>query len=345
MNILFLTHDYPNYVPDLLLHGLRKLLGPGVVDFPRKDSLYRGDLFGVTSDQYACPELLPTDEDVDREDIPQKIRNNYFKYIICDVRLTLKDVGFTDQGIGLVRYGGIRLIPLFRDEQQELPPGIVLIDGEDYPLLIPPGQYAVCRRETDGTDYSIPLPIALPEEIMRWITSHDDEEKLYSVGFLGAVDNTTPERRGLIEKIIDRYPDSLLQTSNVPSPDNPCPAGRVGRNDYYIALQRCKVVLNLKGAGYDTFRYWENAACKAVHISQRMPLFIPHDFVEGQSILRFSSVEELMMLIDMVLEGKIQEERMIQESRHHLFNFHLTTRRAMYLLDRLRKVFVKRAVV
>ena len=44
MKILFLTHPYPNYVPDLLLHGLRKLLGPDVIDFPRKDCLYDGIL-------------------------------------------------------------------------------------------------------------------------------------------------------------------------------------------------------------------------------------------------------------------------------------------------------------
>lgn len=339
MNILFLTDCYPNYVPDLLLHGLRKLLGPRVVDYPRKDSLYRGDLFGVTTDQYVCPDLFPSDEDIDRDDILQKIRNNFFKYIICDVRLTLKTVGLNDQGFEMLRYGGIRSIPLFKDEHQALPSGVALIDGEDFPIFITPGPYAVCRRETDGTDFSIPLPMALPEEIMHWITSHDDEEKRYSVGFLGSVNNLTPERREVIEKIYDRYPDCLLQTSIVPSQDNPCPAGRVGRDEYYIALQRCKVVLNFRGAGYDTFRYWENAACKSVHIAQRMPLFIPFDFIEGQSILRFSSVEELIMLIDFVLEGKIQDSNIIQESRNHLVNFHLTTKRAMYLLDRLQRVF------
>ena len=44
MKLLFLTHPYPNYVPDLLLHGLRKLVGPTVVDYPRKDCVYDGVL-------------------------------------------------------------------------------------------------------------------------------------------------------------------------------------------------------------------------------------------------------------------------------------------------------------
>ena len=34
--ILMLCHEKPNYIPDLLLHGLRKLLGEAVVDYPEK---------------------------------------------------------------------------------------------------------------------------------------------------------------------------------------------------------------------------------------------------------------------------------------------------------------------
>ena len=44
MNILFFTHPYPNYVPDLLMHGLRKILGEQLVDYPRKTSVYEGVL-------------------------------------------------------------------------------------------------------------------------------------------------------------------------------------------------------------------------------------------------------------------------------------------------------------
>jgi hypothetical protein len=60
MNILFLTHPYPNYGPDLLLHGLRKLLGPAVVDFPRKDCVYEGILgLGVCPAAWAFWVLQP----------------------------------------------------------------------------------------------------------------------------------------------------------------------------------------------------------------------------------------------------------------------------------------------
>ncbi len=61
---------------------------------------------------------------------------------------------------------------------------IVAIDGEDFPVSIKPGPFVICRRETDGTDYSIPLPMALPEEIFNRITSYGDNPKSYSFGFL-----------------------------------------------------------------------------------------------------------------------------------------------------------------
>lgn len=88
IKILFVTHPYPNYVPDLLLHGLRKMLGPDMVDFPRKDCVYAGILgLGVCPENQKCPNWFPLDKNtIDREEIPQKIINGVFKYIICDIR-------------------------------------------------------------------------------------------------------------------------------------------------------------------------------------------------------------------------------------------------------------------
>ncbi|MCP4252938.1 MAG: hypothetical protein GY775_05940 [Candidatus Scalindua sp.] len=55
MKILFITDSFPNYVPDLLLHGLRKLLGEQVVDYPRKECLYEGVKEGTHSEMYYEP--------------------------------------------------------------------------------------------------------------------------------------------------------------------------------------------------------------------------------------------------------------------------------------------------
>jgi hypothetical protein len=317
MRILFLTHSYPNYVPDLLLHGLRKLVGPEVVDYPRKDCLYQGVLgLGVCPPNQLCPGWFPDDHgEIDRFDIPAKIARGYFTHVACDVRAW----------------------DHWRDQLYRAPCRTVLIDGEDRPFPVRPGNHILCRRETDGSDFSIPLPMALPEEIFRWIASYDEAPKRYSIGFLGS----TPDgrRRELIEALAGRYPDCLFSASAVPSADDPFPEGRYGRDEYYRELQKCRIVLSLSGSGYDTFRFWEHAACNALHAAQRFPLYLPDDFEEGVSIVRFAHIDELHRAIEQADPGSETCREIVMNSRLRLFQCHLTTARATYFLDRIRRAF------
>jgi hypothetical protein len=317
MKILFFTDQYPNYVPDLLLHGLRKLLGPGVVDFPRKDCVYQGVLgLGVCPEDQRCPNWFPDNNGViDRDDIWRKVSRDYFNYIICDSR------AFTN----------------LLDNLSAWPSGLIVVDGEDFPAQIPPGKYVLCRRETDGSDYCIPLPMAMPEEILQWIASYDTAPKQYSIGFLGSTPGGV--RKKIAETIVQYYPDALLQISAIPTVTEPSPGGRLGRDDYYRNLQKCRVLLSLPGKGYDTFRFWENASCTAVHVSAKTPLFIPNDFIEESHIFRIVQIDELRSIIDRVLEKKIKTDEVIRNARQQLVQFHLTTKRAEYFLDRVKKAF------
>jgi hypothetical protein len=314
MKILFITTLQANYVPDLLLHGLRKLMGPDVVDFPKKECLYQGILgLIVCPDDQLCPGWFPPDNgDIDREDIGKKVDTGYFQYIISDYRA----------------------LHFLLENLSSWPSGLVVVDGEDTSSQIPIGRYVICRRETDGSDFSIPLPMALPEEILQWISSYHNTPKEYSIGFLGST--IDGERRRTIETVAKDFPDALFRISDVPSEDNPAPKERLTRDDYYLNLQKCQIVLSLPGAGYDTFRFWENAACNAIHVALKVPLFIPNDFVDGEHILRFTHLDELRRKLDQVLERKIKSDEMISKGRFHLTNYHLTTNRAKYFLDRIK---------
>jgi hypothetical protein len=317
MKILFLTSPFPNFVPDLLLHGLRKLMDSEVIDFPRKDSLYKGDLVGFSPAGQCNHPFFPQDENrIDRTDIPRKIASGYFRYVICD----------------------LRIFPRFLQTIHEIPKGCVVVDGEDQPQTVPLGPYVVCRRETDGSDFSIPLPISLPEEVMDWIQSYDSNPKEYSVGFLGSFDERYRERKEIAEAVSKWYEDCLFNVCAVPPPNGETPDGWVSRDLYYSNLQKCRVLLNVRGAGYDTFRFWENAACNAVQVSQEMPLYIPNAFEHGIHLLRFSCLTNLRKNIDQVLEEKIDTPKMIRESRDHLLKYHTSQARALYLLDRLEKI-------
>ncbi|MFQ3574251.1 MAG: glycosyltransferase [Thermodesulfovibrionales bacterium] len=320
LRILFLTHPYPNYVPDLLLHGLRKLLGERVIDYPRKECLYKGFLgTGVSDESQLLKGWFPKDDNIDREDIDKKIQKGFFTYVLCDLR-----------AINTVLGGNL-------DIPKDL--CFAIIDGEDTRQRIPLGNYLVFQRETDGSDYSIPLQMSMPEDVLNIIRNFDNVEKRYSVCFLGSAAHMSDDRISYITAIKERYSDALLNLTHIPTPQNPMPQGRLGRIDYYTALQSCKVVLNLKGAGYDTFRYWENCSTLSVHLSQNTPLLIPNDFIEGQHILRFSTVREMIDKIDMVLQDKINSTDMVQNCRNHLLKYHLTTKRAEYVLKKLKEVF------
>jgi hypothetical protein len=104
-------------------------------------------------------------------------------------------------------------------------------------------------------------------------------------------------------------------------------------------LQKCHIVLSLAGEGNDTFRFWENAACNANHVSAKSPLYIPDDFVEAVHIIRFQDIDGLRKAIDAVMEDKFDTSFIVANGRQHLINHHLTTGRAAYFVDRMKSAF------
>jgi hypothetical protein len=319
MKILFVTDPYPNYVPDLLLHGLRKLLGPQVVDYPRKDCLYEGILgVGVCPEELRCTDWFPDDDGkIDRTDVWLKVKKEAFDLVIADFRAS----------------------PLLLKHHGTWPKRCVIIDGEDKPQKIPAEHVVICRRETDGSDFSIPLPMALPVETFNWIQQYDNVPKQYSIGFMGC---TLDGMRGeLIASLARHYSDTFFKITDIPSGTNLLPEGRLGRDVYYQTLQQCRMVLSLSGDGWDTFRFWENAACNALHLAHRMPLYIPDDFVDDQEIIRFGDLDDLRRKMDPVLENQEIYYRLIRQGRRKLLSAHTTQHRATYLLDRLMPVFGK----
>ena len=303
-----LTSAYPNYVPDLVLHGLRKLFGERVVDFPRKDCVYEGICGQPNLDP--VPGFMAADGAVDREDIGAKLAKGHFDLVICDIR------AFNDR-LALLQAS---ICPL------------ALLDGEDFAVPIRPGPYAILRRETDGNDFSIPVQMAVPAEILAWIDRHAGTEKTHSVGFLGSRGKLTPDRNAMLDELARIFPDGLIGAWAV---GETAP----GRDGYYRKLQSCKVVLTLPGAGNDTFRYWENSACAAVHVCKRMTLFIPDEFREDREIIKFDGIYELAAKVERILDGRIDANAMAERQRQWLLAHHTTERRAATMIDRLRRAF------
>ena len=319
MKILFLTHPYPNYVPDLLLHGLRKLLDTSVVDYPRKDCVYEGVLgLGVCPDEQKSNNWFPADSAVDRTDIQQKINSGFFDYIVTDIRAM-------EMATDMLASARCK--------------GVAVIDGEDKPVPMRPGPYLFFQRETDGSSHSIPLPMAMPEEIFDEISHFDSESKTYSVGFVGSLSDQDGFRKRVVSALKEYFPEGLFRLSGVADGNNPVPEGRLGKHNYYKSLQQCETLVTLRGAGYDTFRYWEHISCNSVNVVEKFPLFIPNQFIEDKHLLRFTSDRELIQQIETILNQPDRAAEMINAARKHLSRAHMTSHRAGYFIDKLFAAF------
>lgn len=85
MRLLYLCSPGPDYLSDDLLYGLRSLLGENVVDFPKKEFLYRANslsadrsrMWGRGFHGFGLPDI-----EVDRTDIPGKLAAGYFDAVV-----------------------------------------------------------------------------------------------------------------------------------------------------------------------------------------------------------------------------------------------------------------------
>ena len=86
MKILFFTDSHEDYVPDSLLHGLKRLFGSQVVDYPRKDILYKKDDLSKNHKLWGRGFTLYTglleDDGADRYDIGQKLQDNFYDLVL-----------------------------------------------------------------------------------------------------------------------------------------------------------------------------------------------------------------------------------------------------------------------
>lgn len=86
MRILYFTSPVEDYLGDAILHGLRNIYGADCVDFPKCDIMYRNCpehiLKQVRGNGFTLYSGLLEDINVDRFNIEQKIKDNYFDLII-----------------------------------------------------------------------------------------------------------------------------------------------------------------------------------------------------------------------------------------------------------------------
>lgn len=106
------------------------------------------------------------------------------------------------------------------------------------------------------------------------------------------------------------------------------------KGDFYLQeLARCKVVLNFRGGGWDTLRYWEAPAVGSFMISQKPQIVIPHNF-EHQKHVVFcqDDLSDLIELCEYYLKSENQREAIAAAGKQHLLLHHSHIARVRYIL-------------
>ena len=105
---------------------------------------------------------------------------------------------------------------------------------------------------------------------------------------------------------------------------------------YLQELAQCKVVLNFRGGGWDTMRYWEVPAVGSFMITEKPGILIPDDFVNGRDVVYCDeTLDDLTDLCDYYLKHDDERERIAASGKNHLMEFHTDVARARFLLSKL----------
>jgi hypothetical protein len=325
-SVLFLTGNTDDYLSDSLFHGLRTVLGPAVVDFPKRDISYRSyphveRLYGHGFTLYGLLE----EEEVDRRLPMDRARQGEFDLIV-----------FGD----IWRYFGpfVELLP-WLDRSR-----VAFLDGADYPAPFPYG----------SAFWRVPQWWTLPRAHKR------------GTYFKRELSDTTIQRRYLLplpKTLVRRLPFakslrptafSIPEEKIVPAPPvkekdfpahivDPEVAERVGavstyafdrESDYYRDLQVSRFGITTKRAGWDCLRHYELAANGAVpcfrELELKPPRSAPHGLRAGLNCLSYKDADDLMSQIEALPEGRYEE---LQAGAIAWARANSTRRRAIELLE------------
>ena len=105
---------------------------------------------------------------------------------------------------------------------------------------------------------------------------------------------------------------------------------------YHKELSHSRVVISLRGGGWDTLRHWEVPALGPLMVRQKLNIVIPNDFVEGEHMASCKDdLSDLIEVCQYYLEHETERLKMARAAYEHLTKFHTHEVRAKYLLEKV----------
>ena len=197
---------------------------------------------------------------------------------------------------------------------------VAVVDGEDDPVIRDPWPRTAAayfkREYLSGVPYGariLPLPFAaIPEPYDH------REERPNPLFYLAG--NTHPFRREIVGVLVEM---GFRPASNLPKPE------------YNRILGMSMIGVSVRGLGWDTYRYWEIPYFGAAMLSQRMPIVIPGNFVDGEEAVFFDDPEDFRTKAGRMLRDREGTLAIAKAGRKACLERHISVNRAKTVLEAL----------
>ncbi len=105
-------------------------------------------------------------------------------------------------------------------------------------------------------------------------------------------------------------------------------------DDYLKELARCKIVLNFRGGGWDTMRYWETPAIGRFMISQNPGIVIPNNYRDGKEVVFCKDdLSDLVELCEYYLKYEDKREEIAKNAMEYTKKYHTDEKRIEYIFE------------
>ncbi len=320
--LLFINDRKPDYLQDLTYSGLAGILGPGnVIDHPWNPHyhLQRG----------RYPRNLG------------HVRNSLFRSLLSRAPAGRCDAVI----IGAAKPACfVEYLKIARDIPDSTP--VIFIDGGDWPVIggdlyrlkassvyeravaIRPFDLVGKREYLMESGYAhnvFPLPFSCNFDCFA--RARQPSAFKYGVAFWAV--ESHPIRSAVLDRLDGRF--DCRENGSVRNQIFKKYRRRGIR--YLEELQSCRVVLNFRGTGWDTLRYWETPGLGRFMISQRPAIRLPDDFRDGQEIVYCrDDLSDLLDLCGYYLDHPEERETIARNARTLALEKHSSLARARYLL-------------
>jgi hypothetical protein len=295
--VLFITSPKIDFLQDIIHEGLDELLGPErVICYPYKDySRFQYNLY------------------------PESAQKRPHRMPVGRLRLLETRDSVDAVVVGSIRGQAVETWAELQDEFTHCP--VAILHGEERDDPWPDGIRYTHRFKMDllpeqSEPDLFPLPLAAPARVML----PEDLPRDIDVSFVA---RSTQGIRRQCAEALSREGFLVLMDADLP------------REQFCWILNRSKIAVSTSGAAHDTFRYWEIPYHGALLLSQRLPILIPDNFVDGRSAVFFDTPEEMTARIHELLADPDRLAEIAANGRRLSHEKHTAKARARYMLERM----------